>query len=148
VLHPLKTLLSVVGIPHRPEAWNPTWDVNQRGSWGEQWACWYYYHHRKAAILDRNWRGGGGEIDLLVREKDTLVVVEIKTRDPKDPDPLSAVRDDKRLARLHRAGLAYHQRLPRPRPALRFDAFLVTPTNDERPQFNLLEDLFDKDESE
>ncbi|MHC4408263.1 MAG: YraN family protein [Planctomycetota bacterium] len=31
-------------------------------------------------ILARNWRGGGGELDLAALEGDTLVFVEVKTR--------------------------------------------------------------------
>jgi putative endonuclease len=32
------------------------------------------------AVLDRNWRGDAGEIDLVLREGDTLVICEVKTR--------------------------------------------------------------------
>lgn len=32
------------------------------------------------ALLDRNWRCDEGEIDLVLRERDTLVVCEVKTR--------------------------------------------------------------------
>lgn len=31
-------------------------------------------------ILDRNWRGKGGEIDLVAREGDSLVLVEVRAR--------------------------------------------------------------------
>lgn len=31
-------------------------------------------------VLDANWRGASGEIDLVAREGDVLVVVEVKTR--------------------------------------------------------------------
>jgi putative endonuclease len=31
-------------------------------------------------LLDRNWRGAGGELDLLARDGDVLVAVEVKTR--------------------------------------------------------------------
>lgn len=31
-------------------------------------------------VLDRNWRCRGGELDLVAREGDCLVVVEVKTR--------------------------------------------------------------------
>jgi len=35
---------------------------------------------RGCAILDRNRRGGGGEIDLVARDGDTLVFVEVRSR--------------------------------------------------------------------
>jgi putative endonuclease len=31
-------------------------------------------------VLDRNWRGAGGEIDLVLRDGRTLVICEVKTR--------------------------------------------------------------------
>lgn len=31
-------------------------------------------------VLDRNWRGDAGEVDLVVRDGRTAVVVEVKTR--------------------------------------------------------------------
>ena len=49
------------------------------GSWGESVAA----HHLKAKgirIVDRNWRCSRGEIDLVARDGDVLVFVEVKTR--------------------------------------------------------------------
>ncbi len=31
-------------------------------------------------IVERNWRGAGGEIDLVARDGDSLVLVEVRTR--------------------------------------------------------------------
>ena len=41
-------------------------------------------------ILARNWRGGGGELDLAALDGETLVFIEVKTR--------SAWRDDEERA--------------------------------------------------
>lgn len=52
---------------------------NDVGKLGEQIAK----KHLKAknySILDSNWRWGKGEIDLIVKEKEILVFVEVKTR--------------------------------------------------------------------
>jgi putative endonuclease len=54
-------------------------------------------------VLDRNWRCSEGEIDLVLRDGDTLVVCEVKTRSSTDyGHPFEAVGDDKadRLQRL------------------------------------------------
>ena len=32
------------------------------------------------AVLERNWRCSGGEIDIVARDRDALVVCEVKTR--------------------------------------------------------------------
>ena len=49
------------------------------GRWGERVAERYLTEHG-LTVLDRNWRCGFGEIDLVLREADTLVVCEVKTR--------------------------------------------------------------------
>lgn len=131
----------------RPGAWNPDWTAPKRGRWGESWARWHYFHHRGAAILEANWHGGGGEIDLIVREGSTLVFVEVKLRDARDPEPLAAVRAAPRKRRLREAAQVYLRQLPKPRPPHRFDVVLVTPRPDHprAPQINCLVDVFDSE---
>lgn len=56
--------------------------VDQRrglGRWGEDYAA----RHLEAAgytLVARNWRCRGGEIDLIFRDGETVVFVEVKTR--------------------------------------------------------------------
>lgn len=53
---------------------------NQRlGRWGEQVAR-RHLERSGLRVLDANWRGTRGEIDLVLREGETLVVCEVKTR--------------------------------------------------------------------
>jgi putative endonuclease len=62
-------------------------------------------------LLDRNWRCPAGEIDLVLRDGDTLVVCEVKTRRSLAlGHPLEAVTPKKanRLRRLAAAWLAEH----------------------------------------
>ncbi|MCA1984497.1 YraN family protein [Nocardioides nematodiphilus] len=55
-------------------------------------------------VLDRNWRGAAGEIDLVLREGDTLVICEVKTRyDNAYGTPHQAITPAK-LERLKRLG--------------------------------------------
>ncbi|MCB2155308.1 YraN family protein [bacterium] len=133
-------------LGRRPGAFDPSWSAPQAGAWGEEWAAWHYFHRRGAAILSRNWHGGGGELDLVVREKETLVFVEVKLRDPKNPDPLAAVRDSLRKRHFRSAAMAYLRRLPKPHPPYRFDVLLVTPNpmDPRRPQLDCLEDVLQK----
>ena len=49
------------------------------GRWGEQAAVEYLIHHGYT-ILGRNLRTAYGEIDILARQTDSLVFVEVKTR--------------------------------------------------------------------
>lgn len=124
----------------RPGPYDAAWTRRQVGRWGESWAAWHYYRTRGGAILARNWRGGGGELDLIVREGEELVFVEVKTRDPSNPEPLAQVRDAKRQRHFRAAASAWRARLPRPRPPVRFDVLLVTPDPErpEQPQIDCL----------
>lgn len=59
------------------------------------------------AVLSRNWRCELGEIDLVARDGDTLVVCEVKTRRSNAyGTPLEAV-DWRKVQRLHRLGLRW-----------------------------------------
>jgi putative endonuclease len=78
------------------------------------------------AILDRNWRCKAGEIDILARDGNALVVCEVKTRSgPCFGTPLEAVTAAKagRLRRLAALWLA-ERRLSV--PEVRFDVVGVT----------------------
>ena len=49
------------------------------GDFGEQAAAHYLLRHGYT-IEDRQWRGAGGELDLVARDGMTLVFVEVRTR--------------------------------------------------------------------
>jgi putative endonuclease len=58
-------------------------------------------------VLDRNWRCAAGEIDLVLRDGDVLVVCEVKTRTSfACGSPHEAVTPEK-LDRLRRLGVAW-----------------------------------------
>ena len=63
------------------------------GKWGERLAAWHLFFHG-CRILERNWRYGRCEIDIVARERRTgvLVFAEVKTRSSTDfGRPLDAV---------------------------------------------------------
>lgn len=49
------------------------------GCWGEEQAA-YFLTQRGLTIVERNWRAKSGEIDLIARDDQTLVFVEVRTR--------------------------------------------------------------------
>lgn len=49
------------------------------GAWGEQLAA-RHLIGEGMVVLERNWRGRAGELDLVLRDGQTLVVCEVKTR--------------------------------------------------------------------
>lgn len=53
-------------------------------------------------VLDRNWRGPAGELDLVLRDGDTIVFCEVKTRSSAiGGHPLEAV-DERKIGRIRR----------------------------------------------
>lgn len=65
------------------------------------------------ALLARNWRGAGGELDLVVGHHGKLRFVEVKVREPGDPLADDAVSPHKRR-RLKRAAEAWLAAWPEP----------------------------------
>jgi len=55
-------------------------------------------------ILERNWRAGHNELDIIARDKEFLVIAEVKTRqDSKFSEPEEAVTRDKQQALIRAA---------------------------------------------
>ena len=77
-------------------------------------------------ILDRNVRSGRGEIDLIARDGDTVVFVEVKLRTGGDlAAPLVAVNWKKRLD-VERAATRWHQSRGLTERPIRFDVVGIT----------------------
>ena len=83
-------------------------------------------------ILYRNFRGrSGGEIDIVCRDNDTLVFVEVKTRTREDfGRPVAAV-DRQKQKRISRGGLAWLRMLDNPDILFRFDVVETPPRIDQ-----------------
>lgn len=54
-------------------------DVRSRGIKGEDYAC-EFLMQKGYVIIERNWRCGRNEIDIIARHGGVLVAVEVKTR--------------------------------------------------------------------
>jgi putative endonuclease len=99
------------------------------GQWGEDLAA-RHLKRRGWKILRRNFRApGGGEVDLVCRDGDTLVFAEVKTRRSEEMGrPLDAV--DGKKQRLIRQGALYWLRLlEMPDITFRFDVIEVLATD-------------------
>ncbi len=72
-------------------------------------------------FLTANFRTPRGEIDLVMRDQDCLVFVEVKTRSSEEWTRPAAAVDRERRQRLTRAALDYLHRLRNPAVKLRFD---------------------------
>lgn len=77
------------------------------------------------AIVERNWRCSHGEIDIVARDGDELVFVEVKTRSSLAfGHPLEAITAVK-LARLRRLAAAWCSAHPGSYDRIRLDAVAV-----------------------
>src|SRR6266571_6377828 len=97
----------------------------RRGARGEKLAC-RLLRRNGYKILYRNFRArGGGEIDIVCRDGDTLVFVEVKTRGRDQfGRPIEAVDRQKQM-RVSRGGLTWLRLLDNPDILFRFDVVEV-----------------------
>ena len=114
----------------------------ERGTTGETLAC---KHLRRAGykILYRNFRGRtGGELDIVCRDGDTLVFVEVKTRGSEEfGRPFEAVRRDQQR-RISRGALAWLRMLDNPDILFRFDIVEVLMRDSGKPRGQVIRNAF------
>lgn len=92
------------------------------------------------SIVDRNWRCGRLEIDIVAQRGARLVFVEVKTRsDAETDDPIEAV-DHRRQMHMVRAASAYVEAYNLPHE-LQFDIIGVS-GSPEHPDIEHVEDAF------
>jgi len=111
------------------------------GARGEDLAV-QYLKKKGFKVIERNYHCSAGEIDLIAREKNTLVFVEIKTRSSSDYGlPQDAVDrfKQKKMIEVARAYMAEHHLTED--ILARFDvvAIQLTPTG---PDIELIKDAF------
>jgi putative endonuclease len=94
-------------------------------------------------VLQRSFRVASGEIDIVARDGDWLVFVEVKTRsDDSFAEPAESVTRAKQR-RLARAAIAYLRRLGSPPvPPFRFDIVEVVWRPRSKPVLRLHRDAF------
>ncbi len=79
---------------------------NELGSHGEEIAV-RYLQERSYVILERNWRCGRLEVDIIARMGDQMVVAEVKTRTDGFMESLGKAVDKRKQDLLIRAANAY-----------------------------------------
>ena len=82
-------------------------------------------------ILARNWRVGRLELDLVARDGETIVFVEVKARRPGPQSPSEAV-DRRKRARLRKAAARWIARNRDRASEYRFDVVAITFTRGRR----------------
>jgi putative endonuclease len=100
----------------------------RRGKLGERAAK---QHLKKLGLkfLVANYRSPRGEIDLVFRDRDCLVFVEVKTRSTEDWTRPAAAVDERKRCLISQAALDYLSLLGHPAVKLRFDIVEVLLTD-------------------
>jgi putative endonuclease len=114
----------------------------QRGNLGERLAC-RFLRKNGYKILHRNFKSSrGGEIDIVCRDHETLVFVEVKTRNTEYfGEPLTAVHPDQQR-RISRGALTWLRMLDNPEISFRFDVVEVVVGENEKPHLKLIRNAF------
>jgi len=101
-------------------------------------------HLRRKGLkfLTANFRSPRGEIDLIFREQDCLVFIEVKTRSSEEWSRPAAAVDRERRQRLTRAALDYLRLLRNPAVKIRFDIVEVLLANGEVKEVRHLPNTF------
>ncbi|MFN5560540.1 MAG: YraN family protein, partial [Opitutaceae bacterium] len=114
----LARLRQLVGLERRAAA----------GAWGEAEAAAWLEGQRGFRILARNWRNPRdrrSELDLVARDREVLVFVEVKTRAMGALVGGYAAVDERKRRALARARAANHQARPPTRPPPTYPLFRV-----------------------
>ena len=111
------------------------------GKHGEDLAC-RELRRRGYAVLARRYRTRWGEIDIVARDGDTLVFVEVKTRRSAGfGGPIAAV-DFTKQRRLINMARSYLMGVHGPEPPCRFDVVGVMVAAGEQPVVEVLVNAF------
>jgi putative endonuclease len=100
---------------------------NNTGRHGEDLAH-RYLRAKGFIVVARNWRPpqGGGEIDIIARELDWLVFIEVKTRVSAEWSAPERDIDVQKIHTLRRAARDYVRRSKADEERVRFDAISIT----------------------
>ena len=101
------------------------------GAWGENKAAEFLQGEKGFRILERNWRSGKEEIDLIAYDGEVLVFVEVKTRNAGGLVPGYYSVNKRKKKALRRAIWAYLRQFRRRPRTYRLDVVEVNRHSDE-----------------
>jgi len=111
------------------------------GKWGEDLAVKKIKGLGYKEIV-RNYRCSLGEVDLIAREGDTLVFIEIKTRKDKSIGYAKEAVDARKRRQLSKVALAYMKSMECCDVKARFDVVAINLDRD-KPEVEVIKNAFD-----
>lgn len=114
--------------------------MNTLGREGEDIAL-AFFRKKGYRIVEKNFRTAFGEIDIIARDRDVLVFIEVKTRaDDSFGSPFEAV-DRRKREKIRKVALCFMKKLKKEVPA-RFDVLSIENAGDDR-RIEHIKDAFD-----
>jgi putative endonuclease len=111
------------------------------GEKSENLAVWYLKQNGYK-IIEQNYRNRMGEIDIIARDKKTIVFVEVKSRKSiRYGSPKQAVTPKKQRT-ISMVALSYLKTTKQTDAKARFDVVAITSNRDE-PQIEIVKNAFD-----
>lgn len=101
---------------------------NKTGNWGEQIAT-EYLVVKGYDIVERNWRLDHIELDIIARNKQRIIFVEVKTRRKEENSDPNLIITKKKLSNLVKGANAY-MKLFNVNFTAQFDIIIITGTKE------------------
>lgn len=112
---------------------------NELGKWGENCAA-DFLQHKGYTIIERDWKSGHHDIDIIAKNEDTLVFIEVKTRRNRlFGNPEEAIDYKKRLNLL--SAINHYVKSHRINVPVRFDIISIVGTIGSTPEIDHIKDV-------
>ncbi len=113
---------------------------NELGTWGEELAA-DFLQQKGYTILERDWKSGHRDIDIVATDGETIIFVEVKTRRNRIfGEPEEAI--DYQKMRNLRAAINHYVKFKHIRQEIRIDAITIVGTPEEgEPEITHIEDF-------
>ena len=112
---------------------------NELGKWGEDLAT-AYLEQKGYTIVERDWKSGRRDIDIIAIDGNTVVFVEVKTRKSSVfGEPEEAI-DFHKLQNLQQA-IDHYVKYKHIQQPIRFDIISIVGTIDQTPDIRHIQDV-------
>ena len=112
---------------------------NELGRWGEDLAA-AFLEEKGYAIVERDWKSGHHDLDIVAKDDSTLVIVEVKTRRTRlYGNPEEAIDYKKRRSLL--SAINHYTKSHRIYSNVRFDIISIVGNMGEKPEIDHIIDV-------